>query len=122
MRILFGFRDAQIAQAGLTHHVGQNVVDRFRRNHDRKREFLVVLGHADVLQILGDAIAGDGGIEIGGAGQVASPLRIQSAVACQSACDLADAVGAEVETDTGIVIADRWPEARRDCRCKRRAR
>ena len=64
-----------------------------------RRELLVVLRHADVVQVSGHAVARDGGVEIVGAGQIASALRVQPAVAGQRAGDLADAVGAKVEAD-----------------------
>ena len=44
--------------------------------------------------------------EFGRAGKVAAALRIQAAVARQCACDLADTIGAKIETDAGIVIAN----------------
>ena len=58
------------------------------------------------MQILRNAVARNRGVEIGRARKIAATLRIQSAVARQRARDLADAVGAEIETDAGIVIAN----------------
>src|SRR2546430_9239398 len=48
--------------------------------------------------------AGSG--KIGGTGQFASALLIESAVASQGASDLADAVGAKIKTDAGIFITN----------------
>ena len=106
MRIFLGFGNAQVAEIALTHHVGQDVGHGFGRNDHRQRKFLVVLRHADVVQILGNPVTGDDGVEIGGSGQIGSPFGVQAAVARERAGDLADAVGAEIEADAGIVIAD----------------
>ena len=81
-------------------------VHRFRWNHHRQTKFFVVLRHADVVQILGHAITGDGGVEFCRTWQIASALRIQAAVAGKRAGDLPYAVGAKVEADAGVVIAN----------------
>ena len=67
----------------------------------------VILRHADVGQIFRHAIARNGLVEFFGAWQIASVLCVQSAVARQSARNLARAVGAKVETDADIVVANR---------------
>src|SRR4029077_11685108 len=90
----------------LGHHVGQDVVQRLWRNYDGQSEFLVVSGHADVVQILRHAVAGDGGIEVVGSGQVTSGFFIQTAVASQSTRNLTDPVSAKVEADAGVLVAD----------------
>ena len=72
-----------------------------------RAEVLVVLRHADVFQILRHAVARDGRVEIGRSRQIAAAFVVQPAVAGQRARDLAHAVGAEVEADAGIVVANR---------------
>ena len=104
--VLFGLGDAQVAQIHLAHHVGENVVHRLRRDDHRQREFLVILGHADIFQILGDAVAGDRRVEIIGSLQVPARLLGEPAGAGESTSNLAYAVGAEVEAKAGIVVAD----------------
>ena len=57
------------------------------------------------MQIFRHTIAWDGGVEIGRTRQIASRLRVEAAVPGQCAGDLADAIGTEVEADTGIFVA-----------------
>src|SRR5581483_3835124 len=61
---------------------------------------------ADVHQILGNAVARNGGIEASGIGKFGAVLRGEAAVAREGASDLAHAVGAEIESDAGVVIAN----------------
>ena len=58
------------------------------------------------MQILGNTVAWDGGVEIVGAGQIASSFFVDAAVASEGARNLADAVGAKVETDAGVFVAN----------------
>src|SRR5207253_4553414 len=101
MGVLLGFGDAQIAQLHLAHDVGENVIQRLRRNHDRQGELLVVAGHRDVMEVLGDAVAGNRGIEIVSAGQITATVRSPPPVSAQRAGDWGYAGGAEVQTDAG---------------------
>ena len=66
--IFFGFGHAQVAEIHLAHHIGENVVHRLRRDDDGQAELFVIASHANVVQILGYAVAWDGGVEIVGAG------------------------------------------------------
>ena len=122
MRIFFGLRDAQIAKIHLSHDIGENVVHRFRRNDHGQTEFFVVLGHANVGEIFRDAVARDGGVEIFGAGKIAPSFGVETTVAGESASDLADAVGAKVEADAGIVVANGSERLAAYYRCRRKAR
>ena len=58
------------------------------------------------MQILGYAIPGNGLVEVFGSRKIAAGLRIEAAVAGERARDLADAVGAKVEADAGIFVAN----------------
>ena len=69
-------------------------------------EVLVVARHADVGQIFGDAVARDDAVEFLPAFQFAAVLRGEVAVAAQAARDLPRAVGAEVEVDANIAVAN----------------
>ncbi len=91
----------------LGHHVGQNIFERIRLHHKRQSELLVILRHANVFQVFGDAAARNGGVERFGVGQVAAALRGEAAFAGQAAGDLPSAVGTEIEVDDGVVVADR---------------
>ena len=68
--ILLRLGDAEIAEAGLREQVGEQVLHRFRQNDHGQREQLVVLRHADVVQILGNLAARNDVVEIFGAGQI----------------------------------------------------
>ncbi len=59
------------------------------------------------MQIFGHAVARNRHIKIRCARKIAAALRVQSTVSRQSARDLADAIGAEVEADAGVIIANR---------------
>jgi hypothetical protein len=48
----------------------------------------------------------DGCIEIGSARQIVPTVIVESAVTAQGARNLADAIGAKIETNTGIVVTD----------------
>jgi hypothetical protein len=58
------------------------------------------------MQIIGNAIARERGVEIGGAGKITSALFVQAAVARKSAGNLANTVGAKVDADAGILVAN----------------
>ena len=85
------------------HEVGEEVVHRLGRDDDGELEVLVVLGHADVVEVVGGVGAGDLGFELGGFGEVVAAGGGEAAgeagVAGEDAGDLADAVGAVVEVD-----------------------
>src|SRR5437667_9866009 len=59
------------------------------------------------MQISGVTVARNGRVEVFGPLQVASAFGVQSAIASQCAGNLANAVGAKIETDAGVVIANR---------------
>src|SRR6266542_3031389 len=98
--VFFGFGHAQVSHFGLGHDVGQNVFQRLRPDDYRQAEVLVVSRHAYVMQILGYSVARNSGFQIFGARQVASTLLVQTAVTCESARDLADAVSAKIKAYT----------------------
>ena len=106
MCVLLGFGDTQISHVQSAHDVCQNVRHRFRWNHHRQAEVLVVAGHANVFQILRHTIAGNSRVEFSRARKIAAFLRIQSAVTAESARDLTHAVGSKVKTNTGILVTD----------------
>ena len=106
MRIFLCLRHAQVAQFEPAHYVRQNVRHCFRWNHHRQVEVLVVPRHANILQVLRHALARDCRIQIRSARQIASALCVQPAVAAQRTRDLAHTIGAKVETDARIVVAD----------------
>jgi len=58
------------------------------------------------MQTLRHPVSGNRPIKIGRAGKIASALRVQPAIARERPRNLPHAVGAEVEADAGIVIAD----------------
>ena len=104
--VLLGLGDAQVAHVEVGHDVGQDVAERLGRRNDRQGEVLVVLRHADVGQVFGNAIARDDGVEFVGAFEFAAILRGEVAVAGQAAGNLAGAVGAEVEIDADVAVAN----------------
>ena len=107
--------DAEVAEVGLGHEVGEEVVHGLGRDDDGELEVPVVLGHADVVDVFGGLRAGDLGFEFGRFGEVVGVVGGEAArlvgVAGEDAGDLADAVGAIVEVEDDVVIAD---EAFRD--------
>src|SRR5262249_2970655 len=98
---------AKIVQIGRSHDIGKNIVQRLRWDNIWQRELLVILGHAQVMQILRNLAAWNYLIQCLSIGQVATVLLGESTVARQHARDLPSAVGAEVEVDAAIVVADR---------------
>src|SRR5258708_9761247 len=58
------------------------------------------------MQILGNTVARNGRVKIGRARQIAATLVVKTAIAGKRARNLADAIGAEVEADAGIVVAN----------------
>ena len=108
--VLLGLGYAQVAEVGLGHEVGEEVVHRLGGNDDGELEVFVVLGHADVVEVGGDEVAGDLGVELGGLGELvalaADGICGKAGVAGEDAGDLADAVGAIVEVDDDVFVAD----------------
>ena len=108
--VLFGLGYAEVAEVGLGHEVGEEVVHRFGWDDDGEREVFVVLGHADVVEVGGNVRDGDFGVELGGFGEAealaAYGIVGEAGAAGEDAGDLADAVGAVVEVDDDVVIAD----------------
>ena len=100
--VLLGLGDAEVAEVRLRHEVGQEVVHAFGRDDDREGEILVVLGHADVVEVRGGFSARDFGVELGGFGEVLAAVSGESGVAGEDAGDLAHAIGAVVEVDADV--------------------
>ena len=89
---------------------GEEVVHRFGRDDDGEREVFVVLGHADVVEIGGDVGDGDLGVKFGGFWEVEALAAYgvvgETGATSEDAGDLANAVGAVVEVDDDVVVAD----------------
>ncbi len=89
---------------------GEQIVHRLGWDDDGELEVLVVLGHADVVQVFGDEVQRDGCIEFERAGELvalaADGVVGEAGVAGEDAGDLADAVGAVVEVDNHIFVAN----------------
>src|SRR5438445_12289375 len=90
----------------LGHYVGQNIFERIRLYDKGQRELLVILRHADVLQVFGESAARNGAVQRFGIRQVAATLRGETAFPGEAAGDLASAVGAEIEVDDRVVVAN----------------
>ena len=71
--VLFGLGYAEVAEVGLRHEVGEEVVHRLGGDDDGELEVFVVLGHADVVQIFGDESARDLGLQFCGFGELSDP-------------------------------------------------
>ena len=108
--ILLGLCDAEVAEVGLGHDVGEDVVHALCWDDDGELEVLVVLGHADVVEVAGNDVEGDLGVEFDGFGEVVSLAADgvvgEAGVAGEDAGDLTDAVGAVVEVDDDVFVAD----------------
>ena len=108
--VLLGLGDAEVAEVGLRHEVGEEVVHRFGGDDDGEFEVFVVLGHADVVKVGGDGGQGYLGVEFGGFGEMealaADGIVGETGAAGEDAGDLANAVGAVVEVDDYVVVAD----------------
>ena len=102
MRVFLGFRDPKIAQIQIAHHIGENIGERLGRDDDWQSKFLVILCHADIMQILRHAFTPNCGVKVICSRQVTTSLRSDSAVAGECACNLAHPVGAEVEADDRV--------------------
>src|SRR6266478_5304446 len=59
--VFLSLRHAQIAHFGMGHDIGQDVIERLRRDDYRQAEVFVVSRHTDVMQILGYPVARDSG-------------------------------------------------------------
>ena len=68
--VLLGLGYAEVAEVGLGHEVGEEVVHRLGGDDDGELEVFVVLGHADVVEVGGDGAEGDFGVEFGGFGEL----------------------------------------------------
>src|SRR5947209_14381376 len=106
VRVFLGFRDPKIAQIQIAHHIGENIGERLGRDDDWQSKFLVILCHADIMQILRHAFTRNCGVKVICSRQVTTSLRSESAVAGECACNLAHPVGAEVEADAGVIVTD----------------
>ncbi len=108
--VLLGLGDAEVAKVGLGHEVGEEVVHGLRGDDDGEFVLLVVLGHTDVVEVFGGLAAGDLGFKFGRIRQVQCVAGGESdgdvGSAGEDAGDLADAVGAVVEVDDDIFVAD----------------
>ncbi len=110
MGVLFGLGYAEVAEVGLRHEVGEEVIHRFGRDDDGELEVLVVLGHADVVEVGGDDAEGYLCFEFCGFGErealAADGVCGKAGLAREDAGDLAGAVGTVVEVDDYVVVAD----------------
>ncbi len=106
MRELLRLRHAQVAQLVFGKNVGQDVVHRLGKNHQRQLVELVVLGHAHVVQVLRNLGARNRLVERLPAFEIAAAILVQAAFARQHARDLPCAVGAEVEIDADVLVAN----------------
>ncbi len=113
--VFLGLGDAEVAEVGLGHEVGEEVVHGLGGDDDGEPVFLVVLGHAEVVEVAGAGGTGYFGLELGGVGEVVGVADGEAGlvsgtadvgVAGEDAGDLADAVGAVVEVEDDIVGAD----------------
>ncbi len=103
---LLGLGDAEVAELVRAENVGEDVVHRLGRDDQGQLVELVVLGHADVVEVLWDRGARNGLVERLPSFEVAAALLVEAAFAGEDAGDLAGAVGAEVEVDADVFIAD----------------
>ncbi len=87
-------------------NVGEDVVHRLGQDDERQLVELVVLRHAHVVQILRNLAARNRLVERLPAFEIAAAFFIQAAFARQHARDLPRAVGAEVEVDADILVAN----------------
>ena len=110
VRVLLGLGDAEVAQTSVGHDVGEEVFHRLGWDDDGKVEVFVVLRHADVVDVFGRLIARNLVLQFGCFGQFVSVVGGDAAgdvaVAGEDAGDLTDPVGAEVEADADVVVAD----------------
>lgn len=110
MGVLFGFCHAEVAEVGLGHEVGEEVVHRFGRDDDGELEVFVILSHADVVEVGGDGAEGYLCFELCRFGErkalAADGVCGEAGRACEDAGDLAGAIGAVVEVDDHVVVAD----------------
>ena len=108
--VFFGLGDAEVAEIGVGHDVGEEVIHALRGDDDGELEVLVVLGHADVVEVFGDGVEGDLGVEFESLGEIVSlaadGIGGEAGVAGEDAGDLADAICAVVEVDDDIFVAD----------------
>src|SRR6266700_4990624 len=107
VRELFGLGYAQVAKVVRGENVGEDVVHRLGRDDEGERVELVVLRHADIVQVLRDLAARDDFIERFPRIEVAAAVLVDAALAGEHAGDLTGAVGAEVEVEAYVFIADR---------------
>src|SRR5258705_13940915 len=68
--VLFGLGYAEVAEIGLRHEIGEEIVHRLGRDDHGGLEVFVVLGHADVVEVGGDFSGRDGGVEVSWFGEV----------------------------------------------------
>ena len=84
----------------------EDVVHRFRQDDERQLVELVVLRHAQVVQILRNLGARNRLVKGFPAIEIAAALLVESAFAGEHAGDLTGAVGAEVEVDADVFVAN----------------
>ena len=76
VRVFFRLRHTKIAEIQVAHHISQNIRERLRWYDDRQRKLLVVLRHADVVQVLRYTITRNCRIEVLSPRQITASLRI----------------------------------------------
>lgn len=110
MGVLLRLGYAEVAKVCLRHEVGEEIIHRLGGDDDGELEVFVVLRHADVVEVGGDAAEGYLCFEFCGFGErealATDGVCGQAGLACQDAGDLAGAIGAIVEVDDYVVVAD----------------
>ena len=108
--VLLCLGHAEVAEVGIGHDVGEKVVHRLGWDDQRQIEVFVVPGHADVVDVVWCLGAWDFEFEFGSLWQVICVVGGEAAgnigVAGEDSGDLADAVGAVVEVDDDVAVAD----------------
>jgi len=111
--VLLCLGDAEIAEVGIGHDVGEEVFHRLRWNDDGQVDELVVPRHADVVDVLRSEGAGNLGLELGCLGEVVAIVGGEAAgnvaVAGEDAGDLTDTKITRIAT-AGVGVPSRvWP-------------
>ena len=96
--VLLGLGDVQLMQPVLGQHLGQHMARTLGREDDRQRELLLVLSHGDDIDDR----------------RVRPAVEEVELLLEEGPCELADAVGAEVEEQTHVAVSDRVSGV--DCR------
>src|SRR5262249_44349893 len=88
------------------HDIGQDLNEGFRRHYDRQPEERIVLGHTGVPKVLWDTLSWDDFVEVLRIRDIPPALFVDAALAGEHASDLAGAIGAEIEVDARVFVAN----------------